>query len=353
MVPVVSLSSEAGEDNIVNIFERINRTGISLSLFDLAEARLYLKLKDAGLRGLRRLLEDFAQAHPDIAEVTKPEFLLKMIALFRGKEPRKGNLLDVLDDLEAHAFHSLWSEAVEAIILAYRRITQHYGASKKDWIPYTTIIVPLAALLHELTIRSAAEEAYRKVDRWYWASVLSQRYDSAVDTKTYRDVQDVRRWIDDDSAPEWLERLTAQDIDIDVDEPRSALYRGLLCLIAKRGARDFLTGQPALLHECQDDHIFPQALYGRSYPVHTILNRTLISKATNNKKRDKKPSEFLVQCLAGHGQDEARLLETLGSHFISPEAYDALQRNDFNAFVEARRKALSQAVQDLLRGTGP
>ncbi len=43
MSPVVALSPETGKDNIVMIFERINRTGVTLSLFDLAGARLYLK----------------------------------------------------------------------------------------------------------------------------------------------------------------------------------------------------------------------------------------------------------------------------------------------------------------------
>jgi len=80
-----------------------------------------------------------------------------------------------------------------------------------------------------------------------------------------------------------------------------------------------------------------------------VLNRTLISKETNNRKSDKRPSEFLRECLKGHGWDEARLLSTLASHYILPEAYEALLRDDFEAFIEARKETLQRAVAEKLR----
>lgn len=344
MVPVVALSPETGKANIVNIFERINRTGVSLSLFDLAVARLYLK----GVR-LRDLWEDFENQHEPVANVVKPEFLLKVIALLQGKEPRKRNLLDVIDALDADAFLTNWEAAVEFVVKAYERITKHFGAFDEKWIPYTTMIVPLAALLCRLASNRAGEVEYRKVDRWYWASVFTQRYDSAVDTTTYRDVKEVVRWLGEGIAPEWLDNLSVDNLDLDVDEPRSAVYRGLMCLVALQGARDFLTGQPAPLHECQDDHIFARAAFGKHYGVNSIFNRTLISTKTNQQKRDKKPSEFLELCLRRHGNDNARLNKTLQSHFISTDGRDAMGRDDLDAFLTARGKAFAAEVERRLK----
>ena len=344
MVPVVNLSSTTSKDNIVNIFERINRTGVSLSLFDLAVARLYTKnIK------LRELWRQFASDHREVAELIKPEFLLKVIAIFQGKEPRKGNLLDVLDALTADEFTVRWEEAKEAIVLAYKRVREEYGAFEPGWIPYTTMLVPLAALLWELKRTRADATAYNKLDAWYWGSIFSQRYDSAVDSKTYRDFGDVKRWVEGGPAPDWLQRMEATTLELDVDEPRSAVYKGLMCLIARRGAKDFLTGQSANLNVCQDDHIFPKALFQGRHRVDSVLNRTLISKETNNRKSDKRPSEFLRECLKGHGWDEARLLSTLASHYILPEAYEALLRDDFEAFIEARKETLQRAVAEKLR----
>jgi len=345
MIPVVSLSPDAGTDNIVNIFERINRTGVSLSLFDLVVARLYPK----GVR-LRDLWDAFKNEHEAFADIISPEFLLKVIAILEGKEPRKGNLLEILDGLDAKKFEARWKGAEDAVCAACKRIEKQYGAYDKAWIPYTTMIVPLAVLLHRLKEMRAGEEAYRKVDRWYWASVFTQRYDSGVDTKSYQDVRDVISWITEGLEPDWLRRATAEAVDLSIAERRSAVYKGVICLILREGARDFLTGQQANLNTCQDDHIFPRGIYNETYPVDVVLNRTLISRETNNKKRDKHPSEFLEECLSGHNHDEARLLDTLRTHFITRDAYEALKQNDFEAFVKYREEALKKAIQTVLTG---
>lgn len=344
MVPVVSLPPRAGTDNIVNIFERINRTGVSLSLFDLvAGARLYPK----GVR-LRDLWEAFKNGHQTLADVIWPEILLKVIAVLKEKEPRKGNLLRMLDELDAEEFQTRWREAEAAVCEAYKRIERHYGAFNRGWIPYTTMIVPLAVLLHRLKTMKAGADAYRKLDRWYWASVFTQRYDSAVDTKTYQDAHDVLSWIVEDAMPEWLRRVSVDAVDLSIAEPRSAVYRGIMCLIMRQGARDFFTGQPANLNTCHDDYIFPRGVYREIYPVDVVLNRTLISKETNNIKRDRTPSEFMEECFLGHDKDEARLLDTLHTHFITREAHKALKNNGFETFTRERDAALKDAIKTVL-----
>lgn len=343
MIPVVALPRETGKDNIVNIFERINRTGVRLSLFDLAAARLYVKNVK-----LHELWKAFEGGEPDAAEIVRPESFLRIIALMEGKVPRKGNLIDVVDSLDKPSFERRWHEATKAVVAAHERIRYHYGAFNERLIPYSTMVVPLAVMLHMLEHRHAGEKDYRKIDRWYWGSVFSERYDSAVDTKSYQDVRDLGHWIDGGQVPEWLERLRFEDEDLAVAESRSAMYRGLMCLVVLQGARDFLTGNPAPLSTCQDDHIFPKAVYRNLYAVDSILNRTLISESSNAAKGSKKPSEFITICLQHHGNDEHRLLLTLRSHFISGEGYRALLADDFEAFVAARGQMFARAVASVL-----
>jgi hypothetical protein len=125
MVPVVALSADTGKDNIVNIFERINRTGVSLSLFDLAVARLYLK----GVY-LRDLWSDFVRQNDDVAKIVKPEFLLKVIALLEGRETKRGTLLDVIDELDADQFKRRWITATEFVI---KSIQTSYRPERRLW----------------------------------------------------------------------------------------------------------------------------------------------------------------------------------------------------------------------------
>ncbi len=150
MVPVISLSSETREEDIVNIFERINRTGLSLSLFDLAVAKLYKK----GVN-LRNLWEKVQNSYQGVTDLIKPEFLLRLIALREGKEPKKGNLLRMTGEIEGELFEKLWHEAVNSIETAYQRLIHVYGAFDSKWIPYTTLIIPLAALLNKINQVSA------------------------------------------------------------------------------------------------------------------------------------------------------------------------------------------------------
>jgi hypothetical protein len=348
MIPVVDLSRETRKDNIVNIFERINRTGVSLSLFDLAVARVYTK----GIK-LRDLWRRFEREHRKLARAIKPEFLLKLVTLFKGKEPKRGPVLDVIEEIDGPEFLKKWEQAAEYMVKAYQRVTAPsggYGAVDTRWIPYSTMLVPIAALLRAVEERGNAAHLYSKLDRWYWASVLSHRYDQAVDTRTFDDVRIVTAWLDGAVAPPWLASVSPQSIDPDVDEPRSALYRGLMCLVVLHGARDFINGQQANLLECHDDHIFPRSKFGKLQRVNSILNRTLISKQTNEVKGNRRPSEYLPLFLERHGNDESRLLATLSSHMISTNGYEALKDDDLGYFLEARRQAFLGEVQRRLTG---
>ena len=346
MIPVVSLPSATRKMDIVNIFERINRTGISLSTFDLAVARLYRK--DVKLRDL---LAHFENAHSQAAKNIKPEFLLKFISLMEGIVPSKSNLVDVADKLTPQRFEVCWNSATQYISKAFNRLTSTsggYGAFDSRWIPYTTIIVPLAYLLMEIEKIKGGENEYRKLDAWYWASVFSERYDSAVDTKSSDDIKDVLKWIQGGQPPSWVKAFSAPNIDLTVDDQRSAIYRGVMCLVALRGAKDFCNGQKAALHECDDDHIFPHSRYKDHESVNSIANRTLISPESNKIKRAKRPPEYLPIFLKKHGDDEMRLNKTLKSHFISDDAHAAMQNGKegmFEDFIQARQKEIAKEIQ--------
>ncbi len=351
VVPVVALSPDTGKDNIVNIFERINRTGQPLSLFDLAGARLYTK--DVRLRDRWDELTDH---HRDVAEAVKPDAMLRVIAVLEGKEPRKPNLLDVIDDLDQDAFEARWQQATQAVVMAYKRMSEEYGAFHDDLRPYTTMVVPLAAMLVRLQSERAPEELYRRLDAWYWGSIFTQRYDNAVDTKTHADIRALTAWSESGDPPPWLVSVADPDspLDLMVEERRSAIYRGVMSLIAREGARDFLTGQPARLLECDDDHIFCQDVYRDHHRVSVVMNRTLLSSGTNRVvKGAKKPSDFAEECLSGHGGKEERLLETLETHFISHRAYDSLRQDAFDDFVSERHDTIVRKIRHLLAPAAP
>jgi hypothetical protein len=78
----------------------------------------------------------------------------------------------------------------------------------------------------------------------------------------------------------------------------SSVYSGAFCLLALRGARDWIRGEAIQLQDLQDHHIFPQDYlkkrgFSKRVDINTILNRTLISDETNGKIKNKSPAEYI------------------------------------------------------------
>ncbi len=334
-IHMISLPRDTDLEKIVETFERINRTGEPLSIFELLTARLYkheLKLRDL----LESVKEDY-----NFAEFVSPEFILKVISLIREKEPKRKNILE----LEPDNFEEDWEKACEALNTAYKRavdLKDGYGVLDfKKWMPYTTMLVSLAAMINFVkTKKLETKTNYDKIDCWYWISVFSNRYDQSVDTTSASDFTALKSWIAGDSKiPDFIQKFNFEGIDLDIDKQSSAVYRGIINMITLAGAFDFKTGQPPQfgIEKIQDDHIFPKSVYKDN----RILNRTLIS--TNAEKSDKKPSEYFKQMLNIHGEE--KLKEILESHIIPSDALEDLLRDDKENFMNKRKKAIIEYLK--------
>jgi hypothetical protein len=110
-VAVVTLPHDTPDDEIVSTFERINRLGTRLGIFDLAVARYY----PIGIR-LNELKAKIESGSPEILEVVEPDALLRVMALSNGMEPKNKNLLGLVDQRvdrnKAQAeFYTRWEAA--------------------------------------------------------------------------------------------------------------------------------------------------------------------------------------------------------------------------------------------------
>ena len=335
-IHIVSLPRDTELEKIVETFERINRTGEPLSIFELLTARLYKhEIK------LRAILKTTKAKYTFLDYVT-PEFILKTIALIRDKEPKRGNILK----LDPQNFKEDWESATQSLEDAYKRVVDiknGYGVLDfKKWMPYTTMLVPLASMLHYLKTNGLeSPKNYEKIDTWYWTSIFSNMYDQAVDTSSKSDLDAIKEWISEENKiPEFTQSFEVDTIDLDVEKQTSAIYRGVISLIVLAGALDFKTGQPPQFgkERIQEDHIFPKSLYNRNLAT----NRTLIS--TNAEKSNKPPSEYFNERLKEHG--DAKLKEILKSHLIPEDALDTLLRDDLDSFLEKRMEATVNVVKE-------
>ena len=345
-VAVITLPQSTPLATVVEVFERINRTGAPLGVFELLTARLW----GDGI-ALRDLWDDAIEEHSRLAAVSDPKseryptFTLQVIALLRGKECKRKDLIL----LEGASFEQDWNRATDAIEAALERlqstVSGGYGVVPRVSPPYSTMVTPLALMLNQVDSQSElVGVAFDKIDHWYWSSVFRGRYGGSTEFTSYRDVNQVKAWIAEDGAVPDAVPTHKDEVKRELTNVRSgAVYRGILCLVALRGAQDFFTSQSIELHDLDDHHIFPKAFLKKSEVAadhqNTILNRTLISADTNRRViRAKRPSRYLAEMEADLGRERVR--EVLASHFIDDSAIKAMRDDDYGRFLSARERAL-------------
>ncbi len=119
-------------------------------------------------------------------------------------------------------------------------------------------------------------------------------------------------------------------------------------LVALSGARDFSNNDGITFHDLDDHHIFPRKFLEKKLKlsggeVNTIVNRTLIVDSTNKKISSKSPSTYLENLIP-----EKHRENILESHLIGSEAFQAMEEDDYEAFLAAREQALISKIRQLV-----
>ncbi len=361
-VPLIQLSPSTPETKVVRTFERINTQGLELGVFDILTARLWTR--DVRLRDL---WDSTLADHPRIRAYSRTlgeerlrRSLLRTLALSRGGECKEMSLLE----LSPENFNLDWTQAtlmMDRLLEKAKSSSEGgFGVTEKFGFPYTTMLPPMAALIHlaENTGSYPSAAALEKIQHWYWTSVFSGRYGGSSDTKAYRDYRDLQSWMADDTkTPQSLRdgiQLIPARLNLD-SLTRGAAYKGIMSLLVLNRARDFGTFESIDLHEADDHHIFPDSKLERGFEDqryedrttrNRILNRTIIEARGNRfRYRDELPGEYLPKLIEDHPEGETGMRELLLGHFISDKGFEALLENDYLSFCHARKAEIQSAIQ--------
>lgn len=362
--PMVKSDDPTAIDEICTVFETMNSTGVPLSVFDLATARLYkhgIKLRCLWEKANEScdLLKKFSDGETDPFGV----FILRTIALIRGQDVKRKTLVT----LSSENFESDWELAVQYIQEALKRITSTqkdgFGVFDPKWLPYSTVIPVLAALYHHISTHKRDYRAYEAVRKWYWGSIFLERYAGAVESTALQDFQELLKHFEDVS----IQPRVFKDIDKEIlaDENfslhsvsrRSAVYKGVVNLLAIRGAKDFRTGDAIAFFTLEDHHIFPQSRLAKKKTndtgkhhdykreeINTVLNRTLISEGTHKLIGARWPSEYIPEIVPS-----ACRTEIMTSHFIDELALAALESNRYDEFRKHRERCILATLREYLQ----
>jgi hypothetical protein len=410
---MAAFSSGSLLNTLAITFDRINSKGIRIGLFDIAVAAFY---KYRNIRhlfdSLKSRLRGMGGSLPYLGsgKGIRGEDILRTMALILRVTVKKGEILGDIDDKvqlvtkggtvatiggitisaasAAAAFLDVWKYAEESYIRALERLRERYGvysfdpSKQKSSMPYSSMLPVLAAFLHVAHHHPNAA-AHRDcveamIDFWYWISVFDKRYSSTPDTTSETDVNQFHDWVNSLGTgsvrlPNFFKNYCGKHVSIDLAKTKQgqAIFRGILNIIYKEGALDWLDNggkipqlkglSPKHLNQ---DHIFPKSPpKGTTYPgsimgipidtiKNSILNVTLISEGANKKKKSKAPSSILTDLthLCSTYPPRPSPSDLLAGHLINPDAEKAMAADDIEAFLEHRQKAIIDRIQKLMNG---
>lgn len=374
-ISYIELDQDIGVEKVCDIFTQINSRGVRLDIFDLLNAML--KPKGLGLKTLWRN----ASARTAFAEFDKMNvYVLQVMSILKqsycspkylyfllpgqAKPIRRpdGSADEVVLIENSEDFLSSWNIAVEALekTVGVLRNPRDYGAISATFLPYPSILPAFAAIsTHAQTLsKRGGIDIQRKIRKWYWASIFTNRYSSSAESTSAKDFNDLRLWFEEDEKePQLISEFseTFQRLDLRAERKKgSAIYKAIFNLLVIRGAKDWFNLDLPEHEELDDHHIVPKS-WGKKHvipEIDSILNRTPLTPHTNRAIiQDHLPNVYLAELFAHNDEESVR--GVLASHFISEEATTILLRKefgpaDFQEFLNERRRTIMEGIQSLL-----
>ena len=350
--PVVTLSDKTEPDALCTIFETLNRTGVKLGVFELLTARFWphnINLRELWdtARGKYSILEDF-----DL----DPYYVLQAISLACRKTPscKRGDVLN----LKPGDIESWWGAIISGLTTGLEILRDDCKVALPKWLPYQTMLAPLAAVLAKMGQPKRAEAGAQReqLKRWFWCWVFGQAYESAPNSQSAKDVTELINWLAGGVLPETISGFRFDPKALrDVTPRQRSIYRATICLIlgSGTGARDFhtlavITGRLMTDEGIDDHHVFPSNYLETEKQIKStrirdcVLNRTLIDRTTNQMISARAPSDYLNEM---RKTPNFPFDAVLASHYLPTGPDSPFLTNDYEAFLAFRETRLWDEIK--------
>jgi hypothetical protein len=335
-------------DVVVDIFNRVNSGGTTLSKGDLALAKVCASWPEARDEMKHRLEKWHKRGYGDL----KLEWFLRCITAITTGEA----FFSSLSKIDTSRFQQGVHEAEWAVDKLFYTIAGRLGLDHGEVLK-SVYALPLLCRLLYLRKDVLSDPGDRdKMLYWYVHTLLWGRYSGSTESVLSQDLRLV------DEPGRELDRLIAQlrqsrgDLSIRPDDFRSwgrgARFYPLLYMLTRTlHARDLDSGLDLQaqtlghLMRLELHHIFPKAkLYKNGFEkaeVNDLANFTFLTQDTNLKVSDRDPAEYFDHY-------EAKYPGILASHWI-PTDPTLWTYNRYPDFLAARRELLAAAANGFLQ----
>lgn len=352
-MPVILLDKDTPKEAVCQVFENVNTGGVSLTVFELVTAIFAMDNFQ-----LRQDWEDRQRKYfsGDILNiVTATDFLtaLTLLSSFKSGGTVSCKKKDVLA-LPLQAYKQYADDLCKGFVIAEKLLMEERIFSSRD-LPYSTQLIPLSAICTVLMTNNKINttNVKNKVKQWYWCGVFGELYGSANETRYANDIAQVICWITNEGdIPKTVTDFFFNPTRLlSLQSRQSAAYKGIMAMILKNHAMDFISGAEMDFSTYSNEkidihHIFPKDYcVGQHYDKikwNSIINKTPIAAASNREIGGVAPSAYLKK-LEKKGSVSADVLDKyVESHWIN---HVLLRQDAFQDFIIDRAKRLLNAIE--------
>lgn len=352
-MPVILLDKETPKEAVCQVFENVNTGGVSLTVFELVTA--IFAMDDFALRKDWENRKEQYFTGDLLNIVTATDFLtaLTLLSSYKSGGTVSCKKKDVLA-VKLTSYNKYADDLCKGFIEAEKLLKEERIFSSRD-LPYTTQLIPLATIC---TVLKEGNKLYttnvkNMVKQWYWCGVFGELYGAANETRYANDIAQVTKWIlDNGDLPKTISDSFFNPTRLlGLRSRQSAAYKGIMALILKNDARDFISGAAMDFSTYSNEKIDIHHIFPRDYCIgkgfeeakwNSIVNKTPISARSNREIGGVAPSKYLGKLEKKGSVISSDLDSYVETHWIN---HDLLRNDKFQDFIIDRAKKLLNAVE--------
>ncbi len=362
-LPVIVMKKENTKEAVCQVFEKVNTGGVSLTVFELLTASFASDEFD-----LKANWEDIKNKFKPykILNNTSNTDIIQAITLYSTFNKRLAAITSGLTEnipsvsakrkemlnLTLSEYLKYRDEIVEGFIKSSKILVENHIFNSRD-LPYSTQLVPMAAILAKLGDKIDNVGNKNKLMRWFWCGVFGELYGSANETRYALDMIQVTDWIENNAEePKTIYDANFSPSRLNTLRTRnSAAYKGVYALMMDENTKDWLSATKidfsTYFSESIDiHHIFPVAWCEKNNiprnDFDCIINKTPLSGRTNRIVSGDAPSKYLERLKKYAGVSDSEFNDILRSHVVSP---DYMYKDDFYGFFNNRKEQILQRIE--------
>ena len=365
MLPVIVMKRINPKEAVCQVFEKVNTGGVSLSVFELLTASFASDDFDLKSDWLK-IESDFKPFK--ILDKTSNIDIIQAITIYSTYQKRKAEELKGINEnlpavsakrremlnLSLADYIKYRDQIVAGFIKASKILIENHIFNSRD-IPYSTQLVPMAAILAKLGTEIDNIGNKNKLMRWFWCGVFGELYGSANETRYALDMIQVVDWVESNGP----EPKTIYDANFSPSRlhtlrtRNSAAYKGVYAILMDENTKDWLSATKidfsTYFSESIDiHHIFPVAWCEKKEnniprnDFDCIINKTPLSGRTNRIVSGDAPSKYLARLKKNAGASDEEFEQILRSHVVNPEF---MYIDDFYGFFNDRKESILEKIE--------